>query len=293
MSVLVVGSANQDIVIRCARIPRPGETVVGETLEYFAGGKGANQAVAIGRLGGEVAFCGCVSADSTGENFLKGLEESEVDTKFAKKVEGVPMGTASIYVEPSGENSIVIVAGANQCLTSQMVSDAVSEFKPNLVLCQLEIPIESVIEASKHSRFLLNPSPAQDLSDDLLSQCEFLIPNEHELALLTGMPTDSLESCEIAANRLLKRGVQNVVVTLGPQGAIWCNESGSQRFEAPEVEAVDTTGAGDCFSGAFACFLDQGREIPEAIMLAIKAASISVTRPGAQPSMPNRNELGL
>lgn len=283
--ILVVGSANVDLVFRCQRFPEPGETVFGTDFQVHPGGKGANQAVAAGRLGADVAFCGCLGRDAHGELLRASLTEAGVDTSHVLIAEK-PTGTAGIVVEESGANQIVIHPGANACLTAADVRRAIDHLQPEVVLAQLEVPLEAVHAAAEHPFFILDPAPAQELPHELLAQCQIITPNESELFKLVPAATR-----EAAAQELLARGARNVIVTLGEEGCLWMTERQVNYFDAPKVTAVDTTAAGDAFAGALAHFLVSGYELAQAIEHAMKVAAISVTRHGAQAAMPTASEL--
>ncbi len=290
MSVLVVGSANMDLVFHTARMPIPGETLLGGQFATHPGGKGANQAVAIGRLGGVVSFVGKVGLDVFGTALRQSLTAANVDVEFLRTSEG-PTGTAGIFVDDGGRNMIVVAPGANAEVSPQEVLHAIQAVGASVVLAQLEIPIEAVAAAVTAERFILNPAPACPLPDTLLARCFALTPNESELESLTGIaPTD--DSVILRASKyLMDRGVLNVVVTLGEKGSSWVSAAGGRHFDAPAVTPVDTTAAGDAFNGALAMFLAEGRDLENAIPLANCVGALATTRAGAQESMPSRDEL--
>jgi len=288
--VLVVGSVNMDMVFRSERLPVPGETILGLGFETHPGGKGANQAVAIGRLGGRVAFAGCVGGAQFGPELTASLLAGGVDHSQLREVEG-PSGTAAILVDSKGSNMIVVAPGANNKVTAEHVSVALQGCQPAVVLAQLEIPMSAVEAASSGPRFILNPAPAAPISDEILARCFAITPNETELETLTGIAPADDGACLTAARSLFEKGVQNVIVTLGSRGCFWASPAGGQHFPAARVTPVDTTAAGDAFNGALAMFLAEGRELQNAIPLANCVAALSTTKPGAQPSMPTREEL--
>ncbi len=290
MSVLVVGSANYDLVFKAESLPKPGETLMATGFETHPGGKGANQAVACGKLGGDVAFCGCVGSDAFGDLLLESLQSAGVDVSFLKRVEG-PSGTAGIAVDQHAQNMILVCPSANAKVTPEHVATALREKQPKVVLAQLEIPMAAVAEASKHPRFILNPAPACPIPDDLLKNCYAIIPNESEAAALTGISLDSDQSIEMAAKKLRERGPKNIVITLGARGCYFLTEDESGFIGAPKVQPVDTTAAGDAFCGGLALGLDQGRPWRESLQIALAVGSLSTTRAGAQPSMPCWNEV--
>ncbi len=288
--MLVVGSANMDLVFETPKMPVPGETLLGGRFATHPGGKGANQAVAIARLGGSVAFCGRIGDDGFGEELWMGLRSASVGVDWLTTSRG-SSGTAGIFVDAEGRNTIVVAPGANGDLTPDDVRRALSKAVPSVVLAQLEVPIAAVTAASEAPRFVLNPAPACDLPDAILARCYALTPNESELQSLTGIvPTDD-EAIRRAAGVLLDRGVENVVVTLGERGSLWRSVKGEGRFAAPRVRVVDTTAAGDAFNGALALFLAEGREMANAVPLANCVGALATTRPGAQGSMPTREDL--
>lgn len=279
-----------DLVFETARMPVPGETLLGGRFATHPGGKGANQAVAVGQLGGAVAFCGRVGWDLFGESLRRSLVAAKVDVRFLHADEG-PTGTAGIFVDAEGRNMIVVAPGANGSVSPEDVREALAEVRPAVVLAQLEVPLESVYAASAAERFVLNPAPACELSQELLARCDVLTPNESELASLTGVDPIDDEACRRAAGVLLDRGVRNVVVTLGERGSYWRSAAEEGFFAAPRVRAIDTTAAGDAFNGALATFLAEGRDLPNAIPLANCVGALATTRPGAQGAMPDREEL--
>lgn len=291
-AVLVIGSANLDMVFQCDRIPKPGETILGTGFSTHPGGKGANQAVAIGRLDGRVAFMGCVGSDAFGDSLADSLRQAGVDLKWLSRSPDIPTGTACIVVDSSGMNSIVVAPGANGCVTSERVEAVLSEAAHEVVLCQLEIPLDAVEQASKAATFILNPAPACPLPEGLLARCAVITPNESETAMLTGIDPATNEDCLRAGKSLLDRGVKNVVITRGAQGSYWVSSAGGGRsFPAPFVSAIDTTAAGDAFNGALAVFLAEGRDMANAIALANCVGALSTTKRGAQESMPTLLEL--
>ena len=288
--IVVIGSANTDLVINTSRIPEPGETVLGGKFMMAAGGKGANQAVAAQRLGADVTFVACVGDDLFGQNSLDNYRREGMNISFITVKEGVPSGVAS-------ENVIVVAPGANSELLQNEVDAAVAEISSaDFVLMQLETPMETVeFAASKAveagTRIVLNPAPAASLSDALLSKLWLITPNRTEAQLLTGLPVTNEQEAAEAAEALVARGVKNVVITLGSKGAYVFSQKFRGIVPSIPVEAVDTTAAGDTFNGALCVALSEGRNLQDACRFAAKAAAISVTRMGAQPSIPYRKEI--
>ncbi len=293
--IVVLGSVNADLVLRCERLPRPGETVHGQDFQTVPGGKGANQAVAAARLGGRVEFIGCIGDDAFGAAARATLERAGVGTAHLRARAGLPTGVAMILVERSGQNSIALAAGANACVDVAQVDDAAATIaRASLLVCQLETPLASVQHAIGIARrhgvpVLLNPAPAQPLAQALLAEVDILVPNESEAAeLLAG--EGSLDPAAAAA-ALQTQGPGTVIVTLGGDGICIADLRGTRKRPAPAVQALDTTGAGDTFIGAFAVALQEGLDTDGAAAFAQRAAALSVTRAGAMASMPTRAEL--
>jgi ribokinase len=292
--LLVVGSINIDLVACAGHLPAPGETILGTTFDVFNGGKGANQAVAIGKLGAPVEMIAALGTDLFTERLLSGLKAAGVDT-HAVRMEAGPCGVAHISRADSGENSIIVVQGANRLVSAAYI-DAHVEFvqRAAMILVQLETPLETVIRlAEKASEaktpLMLDPAPAQPLPKALLSRTTWLTPNETEAQILLGRV--SLEPA-VAAERLLAMGPRNVVLKLGSHGVFLAGrDCPAQQIPAFPVKAVDTTAAGDCFNAAFAVALTRGKLPAEAARYGAAAAAISVTRPGAQPSLPSSAEV--
>lgn len=290
--IVVVGSINMDLVVRAPRHPEPGETILGSSFQTFPGGKGANQAVAAARLGGKVKMIGRVGTDSFGDSLLATLQNDQVDTTHVRRSADLASGVALITVNEQGQNTIVVVPGANGALSPQDIIDSRGAFiGASVVLLQLEIPIETVKTAAELARqegvgVILNPAPARQLTKNLLSNVDFLIPNESELALLTG-----LQAVSIAAESLRSIGTRRLVVTLGSQGVLVIDEDGHYQLGAHLVPVVDTTAAGDAFVGAFAVALTEHRPTREAAAWGNAAGALAVTCAGAQPSLPTRAQL--
>ena len=297
--VAVVGSLNMDLVARAPRLPHPGETLAGRTFAQVAGGKGGNQAVAAARLGAQVSMLGCVGSDANGAQLRAGLEVEGIDCT-ALETGREATGVALIVVDDASQNAIVIVAGSNGEVTPETIArhEAVLA-AADVVICQLETPLATVHAALAAARRLgktviLNPAPATGpLPAEWLPLIDYLIPNELEAATLTGLPVGSPEEAATAAAVLRAAGARNVLVTLGPRGVQAALEGAAPvLYDAPKVEAVDTTAAGDTFIGGFAAQLAEGADVDAAIRFAQRAAALSVTRAGAQPSIPTRAELG-
>ena len=292
--VVIVGSLNMDLVTRLPRLPRPGETLAGQSFVTVPGGKGANQAVAAARLGASVAMIGCVGADAYGQQLRDGLLAEGIDCTGVTVIAEQPSGVATILVDDHSQNAIVIVAGANGQLTTALVdSFEVLLSQAEVIICQLEVPLDSVAHVLKRARELgkiviLNPAPASaPLPAGWYPLIDYLIPNESEASVLSGgLAVDSVASADVAASALLAAGAAKVIVTLGAQGSLFATRAQSRHFPAPAVQAVDTTAAGDTFVGGFAAALAEGKSEAAAINFGQIAAALSVTRAGAQPSIP-------
>jgi ribokinase len=296
-TVLVVGSANMDLVVTCNRFPHPGETVFADSFATYPGGKGANQAVAAAKLAGEVLFVARLGVDSFGDDLEAHLRASGVSVDHLIRDDREPTGIAVISVDRNGQNEILVASGCNMTLSSDDLFVRGEAFdRAHVVLLQLEIPAQTVSTAvklahDKERTVVLNPAPATDLPDQLLRMVDYLTPNELEAAALSGTEITGIESARDAGRRLLDRGVRNVIITLGAVGALRMNQAEFQLVKAPSVEVADSTAAGDAFSGAFARALSWGWPDALAVEFAVRAASFSVTRPGAQPSLPNLTDL--
>ncbi len=288
-----------DLMVQCARLPIAGETVLGKGFHQAPGGKGANQAIAAARLGAEVSFVGCVGDDNYGDLSRASFEADFVDVLHLHRVEGKTTGIAMITSDEAGENSIAFASGANESLSIAHINQAETLIaQAALVVCQLESPMETVLHALKLAKrhsvpVMLNPSPAQKIPISTLSLVEILVLNQHEAAILTGTLVKTSEQARQAADLLVANGIKNVVITLGGSGAVVCDHTGNRHFLAPKVKVVDTTGAGDTLVGALAAAWVAGSSIAQAITLAQSAAAFSVTRRGAQASMPRTSELAV
>ena len=294
--IVVVGSSNTDMILKLDRIPRPGETILGGEFVTAAGGKGANQAVAAARAGGSVTFVARVGQDMFGEQAIAGLIENGVNVDHVQ-FDSSPSGVALIFVGEDAENSIGVASGANANVSPADVRKAKHAFAAaDVVIMQLETPLDTVHAAAEladgaGALVILNPAPAQPLPDKLLKKISILTPNETEAELLTGIQVDNEDTCNRAADSLLRKGVQTVIITLGSRGAFVATSTSRQHVPGFEVKQVDTTAAGDAFNGALAVALAEGMSMFDAVCFANAAGAMAVTRMGAQPSAPNRDEI--
>ncbi len=291
--IVVVGSSNTDLVLAGSRLPKPGETLLGGEFQRFHGGKGANQAVAAARAGAHVTFIGARGEDDFGQAAAEALQREGIDTHYFRVRKKIPSGVALILLgREKGENMIVVARSANDTLSARDLASAGPMFRQaGVIVAQLEVPLATVLRAARLAHkarvpFLLNPAPARKLPATLLRLVHTLVPNEHEAALLTGEKRP-----ERAGARLLQAGCAQIVITLGARGALLVRREGSQHFPAPKVKPRDTVGAGDCFTGWLATGMAEGLPIERTIQRALRAASLSVTRPGAQSGMPFRREI--
>ena len=295
--IVVVGSSNTDMVVKTQHFPEPGETVMGGNFFMFPGGKGANQAVAAARMGGDVSFICCTGDDQFGQNALEAYKKEGIDVSGSVVAPGMASGVALITVNRDGENEIVVASGANNLLSPSHIKDQANILgKAAIVLTQLETPMEVVTYLAHHCKgsgqsLIINPAPAQTLSDDILKGLFLITPNETETKILTGIEVHDENSAERACAILFQKGVQNVLITMGSRGAFFMNEKEKLMIEAPKVTAIDTTAAGDVFNGCLAVFLAQKMSWRTSIQQATKAAAISVTKMGAQTSAPFKHEM--
>ncbi len=295
--IVVVGSLNMDLVARAPRLPVPGETVPGRSFATVPGGKGANQAVAAARLGARTAMIGCVGDDAFGASLRGRLEADGIDAGGVRVAAGAGTGVALIVVDDTGRNGIVVVPGANGLLgPADVDAHWLAIAGARVVALQLETPLATVEHAARQARALgktvvLNPAPAHPLPDGLLACADYLVPNETEASALTGVEVTSVATATEAGHRLLRAGARTVLVTLGAGGVVAVGPDGASHHPARRVEAVDTTAAGDTFIGGLCAALVRGRAPAAAIAFAQAAAAISVTRPGAQPSIPFEREV--
>ena len=296
-SIIVVGSSNTDMIIRLDRIPRPGETILGGEFATAAGGKGANQAVAAARAGGDVNFIAKVGRDMFGDQAVAGFKKEGICTDHVSRDESQPSGVALIFVAKDGENSIAVASGANGELSPADVGKAKKIFAGSgLLVMQLETPLNTVQAAADLATqagvdVILNPAPARALPSTLLKKISMITPNETEAELLTGIKINSDAAASKAADKLLARGVKTVIITLGSRGAFVAGGGVRKLVPGFKVKAVDTTAAGDTFNGALAVALVEGKSLEDAVRFANAAAAISVTRLGAQTSVPTRREI--
>lgn len=297
--LIVLGSVNADHVLQVPSFPRPGETLMGRNYQVIPGGKGANQAVAAARLGADIGFIACVGSDSFGQNIIQSFAQDGINTDYVSSIQSTPTGVALIQVSDEGENSICLSPEANNALDQ----DRVSIFKDPIQHCdylllQLETPldgIESAIKLAKSSsnsdiKVVLNPAPAKALPNSILNNIDIITPNETEAEVLTGIAVTDDNSAQEAANNLHEKGISIVIITLGAKG-VWLSENGKGKIiQGFKVKALDTTAAGDTFNGAFVTALLEGVDTVQAIYFAHAAAALSVTRFGAQTSIPTRQE---
>ncbi len=295
--VVVIGSSNTDMAVKTPRIPAPGETVLGGDFMTTSGGKGANQAVAASRLGAEVTLVARVGMDVFGDRTVANIAAAGVSTKFVVRDDRAPSGVALVCIAENGQNSIVVASGANARLSPADIDAALPAIEDaDVVVLQFETPLETVQHAIRLAKelgktIIVNPAPARELPAGFLSGVDVITPNEVEAAMLLGLaPDEALDGADMA-RRLLVLGVGSAIVTLGGEGAICGTPGCVQRIPGRRVIAVDTTAAGDCFTGALACALGEGQELGPAISFANAAAALSVTRFGAQTSMPIRSEV--
>lgn len=297
MGIVVIGSMNMDMTVRTRRAPEGGETLLGEEFELSPGGKGANQAVACARLGGAVTMIGSAGQDAFGRELLDVMKRDRIDTQYVAVSETLATGVASIVVEESGENRIIVVPGANLALKAED-ADKLAEViaGADMVVMQLETDLTLIERAAEIARahnvhVILNPAPAQPLPETLLRNVSYLTPNETEAGLLAGITVESAEDAEKAASLLLEQGVGTVIVTLGSKGALIVNADGARRVAGYAVKAVDTVAAGDSFNGALALRLAAGDSLEAAVSYANAVGALAVGKRGAVASLPYKDEV--
>lgn len=296
--VLVIGSLNMDTVIETPYIPQSGETLTGKKVTLVPGGKGANQAYTVGKLGGDVSIIGAVADDSIGTALKANLESVGVNTSGISTLPGATTGQAFIAVDDNGANSIILIAGTNGLVSREMIDQHKNLIQDcDIVIMQLEIDWNVVAYAkdlavSMGKTVIIDPAPAlPGLPDSFWQGVDYIKPNETELKILTGRSLNCQADLEVAASEMFSKGVRNVMVSLGGNGCLLMNQGGTHFYPAQKVHAVDTTAAGDCFVGAFALALSRGVDVAEAITYGQKASAIAVTRKGAQSSIPNPEEI--
>jgi ribokinase len=295
--ICVVGSANVDLTFRMPRLPKAGETLAGRSLHTGMGGKGANQAVAAARLGAQVTFVARVGNDPFGAEAVRCYGVEGIDTSFIQHDVDCATGTAAIVVDDQAENCILYVPGANDNVVPEDVRKASSAIQnADIVLCQLETPVASALEAFRLARAagvttVLTPAPVMDVPEQLLQLCDLCVPNKTEIEHLTKCPVDTPDGVRVAADLLRSRGVKSVAMTLGSSGALLLDDAGALRVPAIHVEAVDPTGAGDAFTAALAVSLAEGVGLKESAHWATLVAALSVTRLGAQAAFPSLSEV--
>ncbi|WP_053955481.1 ribokinase [Inediibacterium massiliense] len=295
--ITVIGSMNMDLVANVDHMPKTGETIIGKSFEEIPGGKGANQAVAMARLGGQVNMIGKLGDDGFGKTLLKGLQKDEISVEGVQIEENTPSGVALITVSKEAHNSIIVVPGANFKLKKEDIDRNIQIIKESdFLVLQLEVPIDTVKHSLKRAKDLgvytiLNPAPAQKLDKSIIENVDLLIPNETELEILSGIEINNEEDVIKASKSLIEKGVESLIVTLGEKGSMYIDEKGFKKFKAHKVKAVDTTAAGDSFIGGVCVSLSEGKTIEEAIGYGSKVGALTVTKKGAQSSLPYKEEI--
>jgi len=298
-NIVVIGSTNMDMVVKASHMPRPGETVLGGSFFMNPGGKGANQAVAIARLGGEVTFLSKIGNDIFGAQSIELFNSEGINSDYLLRDEEYPSGVALITVDKDGENSIVVAPGSNSNLSSTDIKNALDQIvSPDFIVLQLEIPLETVKFAinyahTKGIKTVLNPAPADPDISDIFDKVDYITPNKSEAELLSDVTITNLKTAEQAARSLQKMGLKRIVITLGMDGAVILEDDHFEAIPGVKVVAVDSTAAGDTFSGALVVALSEDKGLPDAVRFACQASAITVTRVGAQSTIPNRQELLL
>lgn len=301
-NICVLGSINMDVVLGVKNIPRPGETILANSLKKVPGGKGANQAVAASRLGGNVSMIGKVGKDEYGEYLVKRLRENNINTENIFLDHNNPTGMAVINVSEDGQNSIIVIPGSNMAIQNEEILSVKKLIEnSDILIAQFETPIYATIEAFKIAKkngatTILNPAPAREMPDEILKYTDIIIPNETETYELTKVIVKDLETAKLASKKFIEKGVKYVVVTMGDKGAALVSETCSDFIPAFKVNAVDTTAAGDAFIGALGCKIMESKKldydvVKDAVLFGNKVSSIVVQRSGAQPSIPYLNEV--
>ena len=294
--ICVIGSINMDLVVNVGEMPKKGQTLIGSNFKEVPGGKGANQAVAASRLGANVCMVGKVGSDGFGQNLLNQLKNNNVDTKYIQIEEGAS-GVALITVDKNAENAIVVSPGANFKLAQKDIDNCIDAIKEsNVVVIQLETPIDTIKYALEKSKELdkftiLNPAPAVKLGDDIIKNVDLLTPNETELEILSGVSINNEDDILKAAQVMLEKGVKKLIVTLGSKGSLYIDKENKIFKKSYKVDAIDTTAAGDSYTGAIAVSLSQGKNVEDAIDFASKVGALCVTKEGAQTSLPTIEEV--
>lgn len=295
--ITIIGSSNTDLMMQVDKTPGPGETIIGKQFSVNPGGKGANQAVAAARAGGDVSFIGCIGKDVFGNLAIEKLDKDNIDTSSIFRDSDAPSGMALVYVDANGENSISIAPGSNFELSPKNIDESLGKLSnTKIILTQLEIPIETVERAAHLARkqgitFILDPAPAASLSDNLMGNVDIITPNETEAEKLTGIALTNETNIRSACEKLHKQGVGTIIITLGSRGAFLSNSDYCLLIPTYKVDPIDTTGAGDIFNGALARAMSEYEDIREALKFANAAAAISVTKLGAQASAPKKSEI--
>ena len=295
--ITIIGSSNTDLIMQVDKTPGPGETIIGKKFSVTPGGKGANQAVAAARSGGDVSFIGCIGKDVFGNLAIEKLDKDNIDTSSIYRESDAPSGMALVYVDADGENSISIAPGSNFELSPKNIDESLGTLSnTKIILTQLEIPIETVEHAAQLAQergitFILDPAPAASLSDNLMGNVDIITPNETEAEKLTGIALTNETNIRSACEKLHKQGVGTIIITLGSRGAFLSNSDYCLLIPTYKVDPIDTTGAGDIFNGALARAMSEYEDIREAIKFANAAAAISVTKLGAQASAPKKSEI--
>jgi ribokinase len=297
--IVVVGSINMDLVVKSSKFPLPGETVIGSDLQTFPGGKGANQAVAASRLGAEVQMVGCVGNDVFGEDLIKNLKINNVKTDFVKKIKNKSSGIAMIIVSENGQNSIVLAPGANKMVNKELVKKAENVIKnSDALIVQFEIPLDVVfytIDMAKtfEKKIFLNPAPAQKIPDAILKKIDYIIPNETETTIITGIQVKDLNTAKRAVENLINRGSKSVILTLGENGSLVVSEKEMTYLPAYNIKVVDTTAAGDAYVAAFVLGILRNLTAKRAAEYANIAGALASTKLGAQSSLPTRKDIEM